>query len=991
MSTFVDPKYRATVIDMLKKAFVEKTGYTHAFQLRKNLADWLALDDGYFDPKSPLLLPDARAAAGDRLDGLALLAIVLCHGSSNTSHQLLITAHTDGAGDDKGKLAKERVAIVTHLLLGEQDPFVKVAKDRSTPAQRHHLLTWAANWLCWPCALADPDHADAAQSKAALKAFQAAYSQAKFGEKLEEDAFGPKTWAALYKLYQRRLAELCGVKDDELAKLRGKLRWHAKRQVLCAEKHPLSGAGAQVKGDGVAGASDGRIEFVFFTSQDEPKLKCHASDKCEADKCDLYNPNVETHARVQAVMHYLTRVDSVFAAGKETQDITYKTFLSAKKKLTLRVRNFEGKLVYERPLSDDEKSDGAHTIRWDGKGNQGDFKDHHVHPLDSPYTVELAGDKDVDRRPFQLLYHSLRLHQGPWTPDEVAPPKDSKEWVQHRLNELGYYGGPVGKDSEDYLKKAVIRYKFNHKKLHKLTYSDYNDALTPDLLAALAAGDNPQVSLDTSLGDPFADEHAEAKIYVEALTYEAGEFGATKRWQKEKERLNRPLLPIEVEILLRGKDGSAVSAPLGVGPARISWRFRDSDEDLTPLPVSSPTEPSQTKRYVEKALKLSGGRSGDGDNCHKDRAGLREAAASTYATPVFLGEPYVPYKVEKDDANKVVFSTACVDAVKYGKRVGRAGLLFRPSYIAGDDYQITAEIDFSGRKNQKELEATHGVTTKDKRVHVKSGRFQIWRRNQIAMVVHWPARTNAHQWAEISAEFEPAYNDVKAAPVSKNISDVLSAAVYKDIVAANTVHTDKTKISLLADSLVGVTLPTQGNLNAADFKRKVKRYVHDDFNSRIRGRLREELSKSIRADHPGGFIIVEFLVHRPINVETDPGNNNHAVTAANTGFVTWAGSIGMADSVIFADQKDPDKVYYVVAHEMGHNFWLEHWENIENNGGNPADHDQADHNCTMSYSDDSGVHPHQGLGSYTPHFCGKCNLKLRGWDINHASMPADST
>ena len=93
--------------------------------------------------------------------------------------------------------------------------------------------------------------------------------------------------------------------------------------------------------------------------------------------------------------------------------------------------------------------------------------------------------------------------------------------------------------------------------------------------------------------------------------------------------------------------------------------------------------------------------------------------------------------------------------------------------------------------------------------------------------------------------------------------------------------------------------------------------------------------------------------------------------------------------MIFVDQKDPDKVYYVVAHEMGHNLWLKHWEHA--GGSVAADHDSADQNCIMSYSSSSCPDAHHRPGTYTPHFCGKCNLKLRGWNIDAAGIPANST
>ena len=134
-----------------------------------------------------------------------------------------------------------------------------------------------------------------------------------------------------------------------------------------------------------------------------------------------------------------------------------------------------------------------------------------------------------------------------------------------------------------------------------------------------------------------------------------------------------------------------------------------------------------------------------------------------------------------------------------------------------------------------------------------------------------------------------------------------------------------------------------------------------------------------------GFIIVDFLTHVPVDIRSG-FLFIHWTTESN--FVTWTSSWGEADSLVFADQKDPDKVYYVVGHEMGHNMYLRHWENA---GGVPDDHDNSDHNCIMSYSSNSSAFAFQKQGVYTPHLCGRCALKVRGWKIQAADgMPMNS-
>ncbi|MDQ3001043.1 MAG: hypothetical protein M3Y08_07255 [Fibrobacterota bacterium] len=107
-----------------------------------------------------------------------------------------------------------------------------------------------------------------------------------------------------------------------------------------------------------------------------------------------------------------------------------------------------------------------------------------------------------------------------------------------------------------------------------------------------------------------------------------------------------------------------------------------------------------------------------------------------------------------------------------------------------------------------------------------------------------------------------------------------------------------------------------------------------------------------------GIIVLEFLNHKPVDIEKDPKKGDHTVTPANKGYVTWSTSWGLPDSTVFIDQMDPDKVYYVVGHEIGHSFWLIHAENTgESNGPH---HDKKDHNCIMSYSEGLVVYRQDG-------------------------------
>lgn len=696
----------------------------------------------------------------------------------------------------------------------------------------------------------------------------------------------------------------------------------------------------------------------------------------------------------------VVNADPQFASSTENFSLTYAVGGLVGSQVTLEISSphYAGGPLFKRLLSDAELVDGNHTFEWDGKCNTktGDLAQQFLTPLFAPYKLKLSdGASHSAETPVRVLYHSLSLEEGGQTADDTEPPtSDQKRWVQFKLNQLGYYGGAVGHDFDDYLKKAVIRYKANHVKMHEIVYSNYNDTITPDFLAALTAGDNPHPSVDV---DAFRRRAARSKIFVEALTYEETAGGgsefltsgaptfATAKAKMEQQRLNRPLIPVLARVLLRNKAGKGVEAPAAIGPVRVNWLFIDVRDDLSRQVKSKPTEPSRTRAYVELALKTKGGRTATtGDNAHQDYGGIR--GNNDYKSAFVVGTAYEPYDVKDDAGQKVCFSVAGTDAAKFPNRVGKAGVFFRPSYIAGDAYQLRADLDFSTLPNHVELDKLHGVTSKSKRVSGRTGTFEIWRRGKVAARLTWPKRTKDPEWGKIKAEFAHANVDIDVSSIAvRPITDFLSLADYRAVVTANTVHTNPTLIILNADAMVGVVLPAQGNKNAADYKTLLTQFTQGDYWNRIFSPLRRKLTEKIRKVYPTGFVIVEFLGHVPVNVQKAPPGDT-SIAFAN--YITWVGSWGEPDSTVLADQKDPDKIYYVISHEMGHNFWLTHWENAL--GSTPADHDKSDHNCSMSYSNNSGAFAFQAEGKYTPHFCGQCILKLRGWDTDVAALPAQS-
>lgn len=689
----------------------------------------------------------------------------------------------------------------------------------------------------------------------------------------------------------------------------------------------------------------------------------------------------------------ISKSDAHFAPGAETLSFVYAISGMRKERVSLEVTSdhyAEGP-IYTELLGHRDKQSGSHEYHWDGTANcsGGALKDgRRVTPLYSPYTLRLYSDSGVEAQfEFQVLYHSVELKRGPWTPDEAEPPAGQQEaWAQYRLNQLGYYGGPVAKDCDDYLKKAVIRFKANHPDLYQPALADYDASIDQALKDALGRDDVKRGTVaENSIGDDAAKN---VTVPVEAIYFSSDEEAPERdvnRWALHADRINRPLIPLEVTVFLQGKDGEKCAAPDAIGPLRINWSMTDPySQTFAGLWTSTPGSPSKTNKYVRHCLSLHD--DGDGSNCYAAYGGLRDDGAEVWHCTFVMGDAYLPYTVEKDDEKKIVHCTAYDDPEEYPLRLGKAGVLFRPSAIAGDSYFIEAAVDFSGLPNAEELTENH----RRKKLSAHSCEFVVQRQAKVAAIVQWPGREALglapFDWQVLREEFLRTGVDLDCGSVQKlAIADALTENDYKDLVSSLTDNTDKSKISLQADQMYGVPLPDQGSTGGAEYQANLDGLV-SDYWLKIQGDLAKKLCEVLRPKIGNGFIIVDYLPHRPVNIQINPGL---ASSVANTiaDYVSAAPSAALADGVIMLQARPEMRLgHEALAHEIGHALWLKHYRHAEKE--NLTDHDVNDHNCIMSHMSNNCDHPHHRAGKSEGHFCGKCNLGLRGWDT--AKLPLGS-
>lgn len=615
-----------------------------------------------------------------------------------------------------------------------------------------------------------------------------------------------------------------------------------------------------------------------------------------------------------------------------------------------------------------------------------------------------------------VLYHSLEIVRGPWEASTANPGRTSPAGLCHRLNQLGYYAGPPVRAgvSTDLLDKAKERFRQNHGDLRGTpvpTADAFADALDDAILRGTArptlctdadAELAESAVLPTGAGAPL-------RVYLEAVGFDEDLAGQTDEFLEqipadrlhpnwgacankttsEAGKLNRPLVPLEAVIYLKRHDDARVAAPRAVGAVRVDWNAVEPGEDTTPLPFNDRLHDG-TRSYIERLFRSDRvDLEHDGNsNCPALYGGIRTAAASNYRNPFWRGaQPYAPYAVPTDDGGaRALWVPAYTDHGATPLRVGRAGVYFSPSLIAGDRYQIRAALSFSGRGNDAALRQVNAD------IHYETRPITVWRHVLIFAVVGWPARADyGNLPARCRARYAEAYTKVDfAATRYPTISQVINHQDYSDWFD----HI-RTNIKPSVAAVVGVLDTTHvhdagpvvlANPHAVPDEvqcMNIQGFAHAMFDERITdanipsagGFLAARIADRIRTGHPCcGVVFLEYRLSDTImDLIRDVGILG--VPTVSNGNSSLMGVIDLAVDA------NPD---FVFTHEVGHCFWLTHHENA--GGAIPAHHDQYDHNCLMSYpywGNGQPPYAHQTSAHYDPTFCGKCNLKLRGWDITH--------
>lgn len=736
-------------------------------------------------------------------------------------------------------------------------------------------------------------------------------------------------------------------------------------------------------------------------------------------------PRDEVQQEVVEPLLTLTVNDHHFAPGPETLNAVYTSRNLTDDRLILTVRGtqYGGDVVYR--VEDVANGDGNHDVNWQGGANQGALNGLLLTPLHSPYTMRIEAENAglSDEKTFHVLYHSIELGLGTYTADAQAPDDQAEpeKWVQYRLNQLGYLAGPVDGNLGDQSKRAMARYAYQHPTLNE------NRALVRgaafhtnvDFRQALTNGEQPRTLIE---GGQLPAPGETAKLWLDHnyYYYELDDFSRPHgHVELDRRKLDRWEHPLEVQVKLLSRtdadgSGQGVDSPLAVGEVEVQWVVRDVVENTTSIQRPSVDCPTRAKAYVDQALLATWDQGTESDNCPAALGGARQAPGEANRGYFRLGvDQPAPFTVS--NVNDAVYSNVHQGA-SVAKR-GRAGAIFRASYVAGDGYHLTARLSFRGLANENALQQEHTNVLGgpwNEKLAVETGNMVLWRRHRVTAVINWPAPANALaiDWTQVAPEYEYAYCHLDHGAVTtitgtqfvQNYAGAASTRVFGRTMALDMNGQADPPLPIDGTAVFPMTIPAQGSWQTAgNYRAAIDTHLRQRITLQNRQQLAEWVALAVWQQHPPGAIIIHLKWVPTLRVQ------HHALGGLLNGDTEdWDPAlfcVGLSRGVtVYAHTMFPEySDQFLISHEMGHSRFLKHHETaiapqvdphgVNNASDNPDDHDLRDHNCTMCYP--FGIPSRPDLqwsrnGPKRSAFCGKCLLKLRGWDVVDATLPRQS-
>lgn len=292
-------------------AWRERAAENHDFPIEGigKKATVIEFQDALFRTNSCVMLPEGEAPSPDEhqaVTSVGLVATTLRFADERRGKKLFIAGHADTTNtvDFNQPLSEERAKCVLAVIEGNREAFVELVEARHTVADYKQILSWCA--AAFPDLFScDPGKIDDVEFTGIepLKVFQTNYNDhrealgAKDAEVLDVDGdIGPKTWGAIFDVYEFALRDELGEDEADVRALRQSLQFvdDERKALGFSEHHPVD----QIGRDGVRSQTNRRVEVLFFDKGEEPDLVLAESDP---DISEIYLPSEFQHVPILEV------------------------------------------------------------------------------------------------------------------------------------------------------------------------------------------------------------------------------------------------------------------------------------------------------------------------------------------------------------------------------------------------------------------------------------------------------------------------------------------------------------------------------------------------------------------------------------------------------------------------------------------------------------------------------------------------------------------
>lgn len=449
---------------------------------------------------------------------------------------------------------------------------------------------------------------------------------------------------------------------------------------------------------------------------------------------------------------------------------------------------------------------------------------------------------------------------------------------------------------------------------------------------------------------------------------------------------------VQVHFQLAAPDalpaGNAAAAP----ELRTTTRVRNTG-------AGTPLGPA---RYVQAAIAATAAAAGDpqADNCPATRGGKRQPGAGQ-ATDYFETTDRAGFNTLNGAAQFPVAQASphALAVVATTNDQGEAGVVFRPSRQGGDRFKLRAFLDPIGPGGPASDGQAAGA------VSAETGTLVVWRTLRVSryMVFDYPAAVTAAQrtgfggalgqidFNGLKDEYARCYIELVEEPTGARSRRVIGDAEWVRMInyARSNTPAQPSGVSQRYDiaalfpnnnntaGLVNMLLPGPYDAaRAAGFPAS----VGDDWGALL-GAFQERCVEYYSRNATSGIVVIQAPSGDTVTAAGVATLSTSGVATYRRGCYLFYGN----DTYVGGMPYDLDRN---TLHEVGHclffpHQWTERAATGAVGGGVAPEHDYRDY-CIMSYQ-------RNVRNEYD--YCGRCNLKLRGWDTstiarNVAGWPA---